>query len=295
MTRSRKPNVEMAMPAAMKVPPAGPSSARMVSAAGAVLCGQPRGPEHAEVGQIGEQVDRDHDQHAAHQRARQGALGLDDLLGDEVGLLPPAVGEEHRHERGAGGEQPVARGHRRGGQRGAPASPGSARARPADDQRHEGAELEHREHVHGDRTGLDADVVDAGQQDDRGDRDRHRQAMREPGERERVIGEGDGHGGDGAGGDDEEQRPAVQERGQRPPGLSQVYVAAAGARAPLAELAVAEGADEARSRRRAPTSASASAGEPTRPATAAGVRKIPPPMMPPTTAIVAEKRPSRRA
>ena len=68
--------------------------------------------------------------------------------------------------------------------------------------------------------------------------------MREPGERERVVGEGDGHGGDGAGGDDEEQRPAVQERGQRSPGLAQVDVAAAGARAPLAELAVAEGADE---------------------------------------------------
>ncbi len=39
----------------------------------------------------------------------------------------------------------------------------------------------------------------------------------------------------------------------------------------------------------------ASPGVPTRAATAAGVRKMPAPMMPPTTAIVAEKSPSRRA
>jgi hypothetical protein len=38
-----------------------------------------------------------------------------------------------------------------------------------------------------------------------------------------------------------------------------------------------------------------SVGDPTRSATAAGVRKMPPPMIPPMTAIVPEKSPSRRA
>ena len=35
--------------------------------------------------------------------------------------------------------------------------------------------------------------------------------------------------------------------------------------------------------------------DPTRAATVDGVRKMPPPMMPPITAIVAENKPSRRA
>jgi hypothetical protein len=38
-----------------------------------------------------------------------------------------------------------------------------------------------------------------------------------------------------------------------------------------------------------------SGGDPTRSATEAGVRKMPPPMIPPMTAIVPEKRPIRRA
>ena len=78
----------------------------MVSAAGAVLRGEPVETEHAQVGDVGEQVHRHDHEHAEHQRARQRALGRDDLLGDEVGLLPAAVGEEDRHQRRAqGGER----------------------------------------------------------------------------------------------------------------------------------------------------------------------------------------------
>ena len=63
-------------------------------------------------------------------------------------------------------------------------------------------------------------------------------------ERERVVREGDRHRRDGARGDHEQQRPAVEERRQRSPGLPQVDVAAAGARPPVAQLAVAERADQ---------------------------------------------------
>ena len=65
-----------------------------------------------------------------------------------------------------------------------------------------------------------------------------------PSQRGAVAGEGDGDRGHGAGGDDQQQRPGVEERRQGAEGLAQIDVAAAGLRAPLAELAEAERADQ---------------------------------------------------
>ena len=44
MTRLRKPNVEMLMPAAMSVRPVGPNAASIASAAGALLAASPPTP-----------------------------------------------------------------------------------------------------------------------------------------------------------------------------------------------------------------------------------------------------------
>ena len=59
-----------------------------------------------------------------------------------------------------------------------------------------------------------------------------------------VFGERDGNGGDGAGLDDEEQRPAVEEAPEAAEGFAQVDVLAAGVRHGGGEFAVAEGGDD---------------------------------------------------
>jgi len=60
----------------MILPPTGPSSACIVSAAGAVLAASPATPSTAER-DVGEEIDRDDDRHAEHQSARQILFGLD--------------------------------------------------------------------------------------------------------------------------------------------------------------------------------------------------------------------------
>src|SRR5437867_6974389 len=60
---------------------------------------QPRMPKDTEIGEVRQEVHRDDDRHAEDQGAREVALRLDDLFGNEVGLLPAAVGEKDWDER----------------------------------------------------------------------------------------------------------------------------------------------------------------------------------------------------
>ena len=152
--------------------------------------GEPRGPQDGQIGDVGEQIYHDDDRDAQHQRPRQVALRLDNLFGDEVGLLPAAVGEEDGDEGGAqrdeGGEPTV--GQSRAG------SGSDGRGRDEDrggDQRGKRRELQDREDVLRDRRRLHADVIDPGQQHDRGHRERHRQRRGQAGQCQRVVGEGD--------------------------------------------------------------------------------------------------------
>ena len=68
--------------------------------------------------------------------------------------------------------------------------------------------------------------------------------MRQPHQRQRVVGECHRHGGDRARRDDQHQRPAVQKGRQRAEGLTQVDVPAARARTPLPQLTPAKRADQ---------------------------------------------------
>ena len=101
-----------------------------------------------------------------------------------------------------------------------------------------------REDVLGDGAEGDAEAVDQGEEKDRRDRHRADEGGRTSHQRGGVVGEGDGHGGDGAGRHDEEQRPGVEEGGQGPERLAEVGVAAAHLRPALPELAVDERPDE---------------------------------------------------
>src|SRR5207247_3472106 len=144
----------------------------------------------------------DDDRDAHHQRPRQVPLRLDNLFGDEVGLLPAAGGEEDGGEGGAqrdeGGEPTV--GQSRAG------SGSDGRGRDEDrggDQRRQRRELQDREDVLGHGRRLHADVVDPGEQHDRRDGERDGERLGKPGQRQRVVGEGDRDGRDGARRDDQ--------------------------------------------------------------------------------------------
>ncbi len=115
---------------------------------------------------------------------------------------------------------------------------------PGADQDRERREFEHGKDVLRDRGGTYAGVVDAGEQHDRGDSERHREPVRQVKQRKRIVGECHRHRGDGARRDDEHQRPAVQKCRQRAEGLAQIDVAAAGTGTPLAQLAPAKRADQ---------------------------------------------------
>jgi hypothetical protein len=151
-----------------------------------------------------------------------------------------------------------------------------------------------REEVLEQRPGPDAQIVDRGDEQDRAHRDGHAEIGREARQGQRVVGEGDRDRRDGAGGDDQQQRPAVEEGREGAPGFPEVDVAAARARPVPAQLlkqsalasAMAPPSTHARTiaagdleplrhHRRSPEDAS--------------------PTIPPITAMLPEKRPSRRA
>ena len=129
---------------------------------------------------------------AEQQRARQVALGVADLLGHEVRVLPAAVREQHRDQRRAQRDQ-----RRRGAPCGA--APAAAAARPApaargqrepgEDQPASATSLRHREDVLRRRAGPDAEVVDDGEQHDRRDGERLDQRRGQAGQVRGVVGE----------------------------------------------------------------------------------------------------------
>ncbi len=114
------------------------------------------------------------------------------------------------------------------------------------DQRHQGRDLDGREEVLDALPDLDAAGVPEGEQRDERDRERAlaRDAQAEIAAFEArhqdggMAREGHGDGGDGAGLDHEEERPAVEEADQRPEGLAEVDVLAAGPREARDEIAV---------------------------------------------------------
>ncbi len=98
----------------------------------------------------------------------------------------------------------------------------------------------------GELLGREAHGVVGGEIDRRDDPGRRRDGRREDAE---VAGERDGDGGDGAGLDDQEQRPAVEESPERAVGFAQIDVLAAGAGHHRGQFAVAQrGADGQSSR-----------------------------------------------
>src|SRR6266566_10027337 len=99
------------------------------------------------------------------------------------------------------------------------------RRKTGHDQDGEGGELQDREDVQRDGGGLDAQVVDDAQEQDGADGDAGREFGWQPRERHYVARAGDGDGGRGAGRNDQQQRPAVQERGERTERVPQVHVA----------------------------------------------------------------------
>ena len=121
-----------------------------------------RGSEHPQVRHVGEQVHGHHYRDPEDQCARQILLRLDDLLGDEVGLLPAPISEEDRHESGTNGHDHVHRcTRRRGGRwRLVEGGGGNGERDTGDDQRGEGGELQDREDVLCDGRRLDSHVVD---------------------------------------------------------------------------------------------------------------------------------------
>ena len=97
--------------------------------------------------------------------------------------------------------------------------------------------------------------------------------------------EADGDGGDRAGLDDEEQRPAVQKAPQRRERLAQVDVLAAGARHHRRQLAVRQRADDRQHAGDDPADSS-QPGLPRLRAMSADTMKMPEPIIEPTTTIV---------
>ena len=194
-------------------------------------CGESLYAQCVEVGEVGEQVCGSDDQHADDQRARQVTARIDHLLGDEVGLLPATVREEHGNERRADrdgdGEETLRNGERCGDD-GRGRRYGSIGDEESDDDQHrDRGELEDGEHVlhHGARR--DAEDVDHREDADRRDRERRFGARPESEERHRVVRERDGDGSGGTTRDREQQRPSVQECRQRTERVAQIRVSAA--------------------------------------------------------------------
>ena len=111
--------------------------------------------------------------------------------------------------------------------------------------------------------------------------------------REVAGGEGDGQCGDGPRVDDEEERPAEEEREERPVRFAEEDVHAAGLGHGRAELGESEGAEEAEE---PPTTQTESmrSGDGRTEAMDLGTRKIPEPMTPPMTMEMTSQSPRTR-
>ena len=55
-------------------------------------------PEYAQVREVGQQIDGDHDRDADDESLREIPFRLDDLLGNKVGLLPATICKENRNK-----------------------------------------------------------------------------------------------------------------------------------------------------------------------------------------------------
>ncbi len=198
--------------------------------------------ERAEIHQIHEDVDHDDGGRAGEQAAGKVAARVLDLLGDVVGVLPAAVREEDGDQRGAetdrrrrtagrftlGLQPPVRRGCEPAGR----------------DEDGERRDLEDDQDVQHAASRFHAEEIDDRQHDHRGDRERHCRRVRPSDETKRVIGERDRDGGDRAALDQRQQRPSVEEPGQRVVAIPQVDVLPAGARELRAQFGIGERAGE---------------------------------------------------
>ena len=115
-----------------------------------------------------------------------------------------------------------------------------------------------------------------------------------PDQPQRVGGERDRDGRDRAALDHQQQRPAVEESGQRMPAVAQVDVLAAGLREERRRAPRRRTRRRARSRRPRPTRRARGLLLSSVRATMYGLMKMPEPTMPPMTTMVASKGPSAR-
>jgi hypothetical protein len=174
------------------------------------------GAQRAHADRVHGQVHGDHARHAQQQAAREVALRPAHLRGHEGGRLPAAVGEEHGHQRGPQRGEPGRRRRGRAGRRG-------HRQQAEGHQPADGQQLQDHERVLHAAAPAHAQAVHRGEAEQR--RRRHRPFPRPaPGQVQRVAREGHGHRGHSPALHDEQQRPAVEEGGQRPERLAQVGV-----------------------------------------------------------------------
>ncbi len=195
--------------------------------------GQTRYAQRAEIRQVCQQVHGDHDADPRHQGARQVPLRRDQLLRHEIRLLPATEGKEDRDQGGTHRKQEPPTGERselfgrrrRGSQR-----------EPGNDQDRERTQLQNREHILRDRPRLYSHIIDRGQQQYCADCERQLRRRTEADQGRRVAREGYRHGGNGAGGYHQQERPGIQECRQLSVGVAQIDIAAAGDRPTGAEL-----------------------------------------------------------
>ena len=181
-----------------------------------------------QVGDIGQDIDQHHARHADDQCPWQVPLRGNHLFGDEVGLLPATIGKQHGHQRRADRQDERGRGCGLGQRRGGRGQQPQDRARPCGNDDGERQQLQHGEDVLRHRSPAHPQVVDDGKQDDGAARHRDPPTRRRVQQREQVVREGDGHGGDRTGADDEQQGPRVEKGWQSAKGITDVHVVSAG-------------------------------------------------------------------
>ena len=191
---------------------------------------------HADRGDGG--VEQDDANHANHQPKREIALGILHLAGDEARRLPPAVREHHRRhgrsDRGKGRDRSERGIGRRAGCR-------RRSNQPADHhQRADGQDLEHHQpalHIASRSHSKAVHESEDGKRYDGDDAVRHGQTHKLA----EIAREGDRDRRHSARLDDEQQRPAVEERRHRPVGIAEIGILSADFWPPCGELRVDQG------------------------------------------------------
>jgi len=203
-------------------------------------CRQAVAGQGRQIHEVHQQIHDDDEQRPGHQCPRKRAPGVADLLGHAVGVLPPSVREQDRHERGREREQRQRRTRRRGcGRRDLGKRAGDPEA--PENQHAEGSDLQDHEDVQEAAAGLDAHVVHQGHENDRQDGQRLGVAGSGSEKPQQVLRERYAHGRDPAALDHHERGPAEEKSDEGVIGVPKVDVLAAGLGKERRELGEREG------------------------------------------------------